>query len=106
MFNHLFNRYCNDCTCICWDLEKKFPGYGDFKIAENILHLVNNQGMIWCEFDYFILNIINFKKINLSLLCPKAGNVLFSRTTGNKHSKAMFVNVCALVGCLDLQYTA
>ncbi|KAI2803198.1 Transmembrane channel-like protein 3 [Blomia tropicalis] len=40
-------RYCNGCTCFFWDLEKKWPGYSDFKIAENILHLVNNQGMIW-----------------------------------------------------------
>ena len=40
-------RYMNGCTCIFWDLEKGWPGYADFKIAENILHLVNNQGMIW-----------------------------------------------------------
>lgn len=40
-------RYCNGWPCICCDLEMRFPGYPDFAIAENILSLVNSQGLIW-----------------------------------------------------------
>ena len=41
----VFLRVMNPCWF--WDMERGFPKYPDFKVAENILHLVNNQGMIW-----------------------------------------------------------
>ncbi|CAG2252796.1 TMC [Mytilus edulis] len=38
-------RYFNPVCC--WDMEQAFPEYADFHTAENILHLISNQGIIW-----------------------------------------------------------
>lgn len=33
--------------CCCCDMEAGWLGYGEFKIAENVLALCNNQAVIW-----------------------------------------------------------
>ncbi|ESP01534.1 hypothetical protein LOTGIDRAFT_139638 [Lottia gigantea] len=60
----VFIRYCN--SLCCWDMEKTFPEYPDFKTAENLLHLINNQGMVWIG-TFFApgLPILNLMKLLL-----------------------------------------
>jgi len=64
-FRAVFVRLMNNCWC--WDLEKKFPQYGDFKIAENILHLVNNQGMVWMGM-FFSPGLVLINLVKLAII--------------------------------------
>ncbi|XP_059472075.1 transmembrane channel-like protein isoform X2 [Neocloeon triangulifer] len=102
-FRAIFVRFMNSCWC--WDLEKQFPQYGDFKIAENILQLVHNQGMVWMGMFFSpglpALNLVKLVMIFYLrswavLTCNVPHEVLFRASRSNNFYLALLLTMLFL----------
>uniref|UniRef100_A0A182XZ92 Uncharacterized protein n=1 Tax=Anopheles stephensi TaxID=30069 RepID=A0A182XZ92_ANOST len=108
------SKYRNaDIRSLCWEtmfgqeLAKLtvMDLYGDFKIAENILHLVNNQGMVWMGMFFSPgLAVLNIAKLVIILYlrswtvltCNVPHEVVFRASRSNNFYFALLLTMLFL----------